>query len=184
MREKRPVIAVDIDGVLADFQQGIRNYYQCPDLSEALSWDNYLPSWVSEEEFYSHGYTDPLFYRGVPVYSWARTLLNKVKVKGRVYLLSSCTGNKSVAGKADWVARNFNNSYPAAYLSSVSKFEMFYDILIDDDPNKADWARIMQFPAPYNKGYFHKNQHIRDPFKFVELAETLIQEKLDEFTKL
>ena len=154
---KKPTIAIDVDGVLANFIEGVRRVYGTPTLPEPIRWSDFLPQGSLPENFWEDIYTDPWFYDNVPPYPWIDKLLTIAHKHAKdIFLLSSCAGG-AFPGKANWIRRFVCQKIPTVLVSRVSKHNVCWDILIDDDPRKCGARGVMTFPQPYNWGYW------RDP---------------------
>lgn len=144
-------VAVDVDGVLADFTGRIASFYGV-DMPEQTTWGNITPPDVDPELFWKHACASPEFYAGCKPMPDAFKIVNRLKEVGHAVFLATQCSHLSAPHKANWVQRYFGD-IPVVYFVGESKLDYKWDWLIDDHPDLVDHERVLSYPAPYNKAF-------------------------------
>lgn len=165
------IVLGDIDGVMADFEQGFWNmwlpkYGSLPDCPTAESIgprttfyvDDQLPGkWAAKGEKMIH---EEGFFRSLPIIEGAVESVALIESLGHDFFFCSKPVHTTWcwSEKAAWVAEHFGKSKTRQLMVVKDKTLVKGDILIDDHPEPA--AKGLMIPAwehvvydqPYNQG--------------------------------
>lgn len=155
----KPIIFLDIDGVLANFVEGACQLHGIdPNFPNRKFWK---PD-PSDKQFWSRinsrGYA---FWEDLPKYSWADQLLGICQEHAdRVSFCSSVDprGSAAAQGKYEWLFKHFGYKRAARAVITRKKFLLAGPnrILIDDSYDQLNrfyqWGgRSIMFPQPWNR---------------------------------
>lgn len=144
----KKIILVDMDGVLADFENGL--------LQEWKKKFPHLPHVPLEKR--DSIYSAPGFFQNLGVISGGKEALMKMQELGHdVFICTSPISRykNCVLEKYHWVEKNLGFEWTKKIIMTNDKTLVFGDFLIDDKPKhvglrKPVWKHIL-FDAPYNK---------------------------------
>ena len=161
-------ILVDMDGVIADFEQAVLSRFQIQYPQKRFIEKKDRKEFYIDHDYIalgsSHLVKDIIetkgFYASLPLINGAKVALTEMEKKGyEVFLLSSPLQNyrHCVLEKYEWVKRNLGPAWTKKIILAREKTVVMGDILIDDRPNivgadKASWKHVY-FNQPYNAGY-------------------------------
>lgn len=172
MDGKRKVILVDMDGVLADFEQGILNASeqkfhpsQVIPLTERKSFfvvqDYPLQLRPSVQEIYK----TPGFFENLPVIPGGRESLEQMKALGHevfICTMAIVQYDNCVLEKYNWVAKHLGEEWTEKMILTRDKTLVRGHILIDDKPHyrgvqEPSWEHVL-YDAPYNRSILGKRR--------------------------
>ncbi len=177
----RKVILVDMDGVLADFENGFITQYK-----------NLFPSQVpitvdQRKEFYvindypvavrdtiEQVYHTPGFFKNLSPIPGAKEALETMRALHHEVFICTSPLNRyddCVLEKYDWVEKNLGHGWTKRMIVTSDKTLVHGDYLIDDKPNPVGvkipgWEHIL-YDAPYNRLVTHKRRITWDIWKTV-----------------
>lgn len=159
------IILVDIDGVLADFEEGFAKEWKkkFPQHSQILFKKRktfYLadtsPDGLGKE--IQSILSSPGFFKNLDIISGGKEALKKMETLGhKVIICTSPISNykNCVLEKYHWIEKNLGFKWTKRIIMTKDKTLVFGDILIDDKPEhiglrKSAWKHVL-FDAPYNQ---------------------------------
>lgn len=155
-------IFVDIDGVLADFVSAsiaVHGGQYDEEAYPKLEWSIANVLGITESEFWAKiDATEPNFWPNLDPYPWALNLLESVRTRGRVSLLSTPSKHSSChSGKRQWVDR-WVSDCELILCKSKDLLSGPGRVLIDDnDGNCEKWrargGTAILFPQPWNQNH-------------------------------
>lgn len=166
------IVLGDIDGVMADFEQGFWNlwgpkYSEHPDCPTPASIgarttfyiDDQLPDgWRKKGERLIQ---EDGFFRSLPVMEHAVEAVNLITSLGHDFYFCTKPIHKSAcfSEKHAWVREHFGDDYTRRLIIIKDKTLIRADILVDDHPEPAKkgllfpaWEHVV-YDQPYNQGY-------------------------------
>ena len=158
-QEGKPTFLLDVDGVLANFVQGMIDSHSLSiSHDEYITWDMHRTLGLSDEAFWYPANCRE-WWASLPLYPDAHKLHAMLEVRGNVIFATS--PNRSAdcpSGKVDWLrVRGFLGSESTNYVISPHKQLMAASgaILIDDSKTNVDKYResggtALLYPQPWN----------------------------------
>jgi 5'-nucleotidase len=201
-----PVILVDMDGVIADFERGCLN-----------KWKELYPNspFIDIEKRTMHGIAEeyaliddsfkgmmdsimksPGFFENLPLIENAEKILDNLESEG--YTVFICTSplreTDNLIGKYNWVEKHFGTKWKNRIIMTRDKTLIHGDILIDDKPKitgviEPSFTHIL-FDQPYNRN--ENKPRITQWKDWKEVIENVLSKKNididieddDEYTRL
>lgn len=166
-------IGVDVDGVLGDFDgaslaimKGMFLPSEVPDIENRTTWnfDALIPP-HHREAFWAHLAT-PGFHRELRPYPGAKAGMQRLKLYGRVYIVTSPLDNATTwtHEREQWLAQHFG-VHRLRVTHTHAKYAFDCDVLLDDNPAHVNaWAEEghtgtpILWSQPYNE---HTHLHPR-----------------------
>ena len=159
----RPVVLVDMDGVLADFERAFYKHWAAryperrlpapEDRQHSQIIDDLPEPWHRDARLITHA---PGFFRDLPALSGA---LDGVRGLSALYDTWICStplreGSSSLSEKLEWVEHHLGAEWTERLILTRAKYMIDGDILIDDTPHlegleRARWQLVV-FDAPAN----------------------------------
>lgn len=163
MSQPKPIIYLDMDGVLADFVSPTLALFNRLDLIDSgwpkgeYSLEKVLGI-TTEQLWWAIDMVGVDFWAQLPIYPWALRLYRALELYGDVYLLSAPSSSPhSHAGKRLWMQQHFGESFNK-YVLTRHKHLLSGEnrFLIDDhDLNCSKFASAggaaVVFPQPWNE---------------------------------
>jgi 5'-nucleotidase len=164
--EQKPIVLVDMDGVIARFNEHLVEYAHTKLGAPLLSADDfttfhaneaYPDEWKDRVEFLSE---DEGFFASLPLIDGAVTALKEMEEAGICVFI--CTSpkkyysNPHCAGeKHGWIMRHFGKKWTEKIILTRDKTLVHGDVLIDDKPEVTgamvpSWKHVY-FDQPYNR---------------------------------
>lgn len=159
------LILIDLDGVLADFEQGFYEAWQASGHDRKVIPLEERRSFYIRDDYPQHLrhaveaiYTTPGFYRSLPPITGAVESINELLVLGHdVHICTSPLNayRHCVLEKYEWVEHHLGSEFIAKMVVTKDKTLVQGDILIDDKPEiigicTPTWRHIL-FDQPYNR---------------------------------
>lgn len=159
-------ICIDMDGVIADFQTGIRCAHGIKedpyDKPESIGvWATWHLMEMTEDEFYAP--CDHAFWCGLPLYPMAKQLVSECCRLAEVFIVSTPPPNKyswpAMTGKRAWVQEHFPWLPQQNIIISPNKWHYSdrESLLIDDSDANCDmWVEqghVIRVPRKWNRLY-------------------------------
>ncbi len=161
----KKIILVDIDGVLADFENGFLQAWK-----KKFPYYTHVPLEKRETFYLIEGYPAglekdldsiykaPGFFQNLDVIKGGKEALEKMQTRGHKVLICTSPISKyenCVLEKYNWISKNLGYEWTKKIIMTKDKTLVFGDILIDDKPEqtglrKPAWKHVL-FEAPYNK---------------------------------
>ncbi|MBN2107055.1 MAG: 5'-3'-deoxyribonucleotidase [Deltaproteobacteria bacterium] len=165
--KKVPIILVDMDGVLADFDRHFMvvwsaRYPDRPALDQSRRTSFYIKDEFKSEyrQDIQSIFEEPGFYLDLPPVSGAVAAMQAMKRTGYdVWICSSPKMNYRYCApeKYQWVERELGTEWVERVILTRRKAMIQGDVLIDDQPDipfseTASWKQAL-FDAPYNRNH-------------------------------
>jgi len=182
------IIYVDVDGVLANWVQGLLSR-----INEAHGtsyvhddWNSWDASIVPKGKKWWDYTSDREFWQHLPLYPWARELFMHAKVTGMPMAFLSSLPVKTpdvLEARREWLDEHMQGLWkwkPSEHLISANKKELVVhagDLLIDDSPTNVNAVRnivgaeVWCLAQPWNRGItqdrlspnviLHRLEHLR-----------------------
>lgn len=166
--KKSPIILVDMDGVLADFDRHFMTVWSARypdrpalDQSRRTSFyikDEFKPEYLQDIRDI---FEEPGFYLSLPPIQGAVESMQNMKQAGYdVWICSSPKMNYRYCApeKYQWVERELGTEWVERVILTRRKAMIQGDVLIDDKPDipfaeTASWKQVL-FDAPYNRSHY------------------------------
>ena len=150
------MIYLDMDGVLADFIDGMFRLLNIEPYT-LTSYDEILDVAGGRENFWKEINGDRFFWDNLQEHHYARRLVSTCFKLDEVYILTASNNDnwKLIAGKIEWVKNHFSKLADKVIFKDA-KWELARsgDVLIDDCPqNIEDWNKIgkgILYPRSWN----------------------------------
>ncbi len=184
-------ILVDMDGVLADFENGFieqfrQSYPTIPSVPVGERKNFYLTSDYPLEmrKNVEQIYHTPGFFENLPIIAGGKESLELMRSVGHEVFI--CTSSLTryddcVLEKYNWIAKNLGYEWTRRMILTSDKTLVKGDYLIDDKPNpigvgNAAWEHIV-YDAPYNRDITNKRRITWNTLSTVlgELAVPVVQ---------
>lgn len=153
-----PIFLVDVDGVLANFVQGVIDRFDLPVThAEFVSWGHYQKFGITDEELWSK--IDNEFWLGLQPYPWAKELLAELRSRGNViFATSPSLEAECPTAKIRWLRDNGFMGKVNDYMIGPHKWLMSGNGLLIDDAEKnveafrgQSGGQAILFPQPWNE---------------------------------
>lgn len=159
------IILVDMDGVLADFEQGFINLWQETHPAHTVINREKRNTFSVKESYPEHLhqhveaiYSNPGFFHKLPVIEGAKEALEEIESLGHDVWICTAPLTKydnCVLKKYHWVAENLGSAYTKRIILTKDKTMVRGDFLIDDRPDivgnyNPKWEHII-YDASYNQ---------------------------------
>jgi 5'-nucleotidase len=162
----KPIILIDMDGVLADFDRGCLEKMKELFPKFIIMIDKSSMYHISEEyalrdetfkKIMDSIIKSPGFYENLPLIENAQGILNSLEFDG--YEVFICTSppreTENINGKYIWIEKNFGPKWRKKIIMTHDKTLIHGDILIDDKPKitgaiEPSFTHIL-FDQPYNR---------------------------------
>ena len=160
----KPIVLVDMDGVLADFELWFLQWFMkrhpelefipVQDRRNFYGQDDYPPGYTPliHKIFESEG-----FFLGMPPIEGALEAMQTLAAKNDVFICTApfLSSRHCVGEKFEWVRKHLGEEWVRRVIISKDKTVAHGDYLIDDKPvitgvRRPNWEHIV-FDAPYNR---------------------------------
>ena len=150
---------IDMDGVIVDFVEGVRRWYECDDWNPT-QWDiDFELLGTTRDEFWE-SLNNNSFWLGCPYHKEAMSLIKIFNGYDPNWcILSSAPMANCFAGKALWIQKNLPDIYNQGrfYLCRRNKYFLAHPeaVLVDDhEGNYNEWVKYggkaILVPRPWN----------------------------------
>lgn len=161
-------ILLDVDGVLANFCEGVGVLFNKTDY-EFSDWKFYEEWGLTDEEFWQKIDAAPHFWENLPQYEWFDDILSAVRDTSIPFTLmtSPSFSPNCYYGKRKWIIDRFGSNFTACILGSRKYLLAKPTTVLIDDSNKnckkfaEHGGRYILFPQPWNKNARLCNDRIK-----------------------
>lgn len=159
-----PVVFIDMDGVVADFNSRVLELAGMPDAKGPPGeYEIFKALGITHDEMWEIVNGDPGFWPDLEPYPWARDLVRSVAElvgqENTYFFTSPSRDPQSTAGKVEWIYRHFA-AYKRQFFIGPHKWQCASPrtILIDDRDTTVEkfreyGGRAVLFPARWNSGH-------------------------------
>jgi len=164
--------ALDVDGLIASFGEAACAKHGI-ELPNPIPSDTYLYDVVGSKKAFWAKCASREFFASIPLYPWSKKLVETVDKSGVpwIFLTKAPMGSESLAGKEEWVKRNFPRYTNKIWIMRGTKSYMAGPgrLLIDDKgANGQEWLAANKDSLFYHWSELHPSQ--------VDEAEKRIEE--------
>lgn len=165
----KPIILLDMDGVVADFVGAIIKSHKLDiQHDDWTDWNYHREVGLTDDEFWEPTYGSDWWFIDVEAYSWATGLFTALREIGTVVFCS--TPNDAIncaADKARWLNHYLGNHQEMVFTKHKHLLAKPNVVLIDDkDSNIHDFQKAgghgVLFPQPWNHAAWYAKEFRKD----------------------